>query len=615
MQTRATAKETASHASKPFFGSRPVSSSSFFSPSPVIQAKLTMGAPGDPFEREADAIADRVVQRMAAGPVSAGSVPPVQAACAACAGSKEELRRKEAEGAGDSSGTAVDAEVASSIQSLSGGGSPLPGSVRAQLEPQFGTDFSGVRVHTDSQAHHLARSVNAHAFTHGQDIVFAPGRYAPHTTDGTRLLAHELTHVVQQRGANATLQRFAVCETGTACPPRASGELARSRTSPHRVEDFSTSTFAVLISNFAIDDARAKSDLHRDMTWVQLIAHMAGAAADDWEILGFTDCGGAESRNSALRQQRADEIAGQLPAATRAVVHNVTSAAITDCITTNATEVERNLNRAVLVRRRPGPRGPTVPAWTGGRIGPVRPAGTPADYCTPYTSAFEASVDRLMLESVFLNGVMLRFGPDVHALWVDYLSRPKGSSLTPRVFRGATDPIARSFLIDPATVAAQAAVFAEIAAALAHTPELNIPMSGASFRSAPIPLATLLPTTSLIRGITYTDPVNRIPGLLAGGSGTIGTGSSDAGPDLRVFSGSVVLERTRPASGPEARTAVIDLQLQVIDAVDFCPGNPGSSTAQHVTIPMSRLEATPTEPTYDLPFHVFVDLSGTTTVP
>jgi hypothetical protein len=119
----------------------------------------------------------------------------------------------------------------------------------------------------------------------------------------------------------------------------------------------------------------------------------------------------------------------------------------------------------------------------------------------------------------------------------------------------------------------------------------------------------------LIRPISYTAGHVRIPGNLAGGSGAVGVASSDAGPDLRVFSGSVVIERTRPSSGPEVRTARIDLQLQVIDAVDFCPGAPGGSVAQQVTIPMSRLEATPTEPTYDLPFHVFVDLSGTARVP
>lgn len=617
-QTKAAATESGSHANKPFFGSQPARSTAFFSP--VIQAKLTMGRPGDPFEREADAVADRVVQRMAAGPVSAGSVPSVQAACAACAGRERELGEDVAvqaktEGPAGTTGTAVDAEVANSIQSLPGSGSPLPGSVRSQLEPQFDADFSGVRVHTDSQAHHLARSVNAHAFTVGQDIVFAPGRYAPHTTDGTQLLAHELTHVIQQRGSNATLQRWAVCETGPDCPPRVAGELTRSRSSPHRVEEFASPNFGILISNFAVDDAHAKASLHSDMTWVQLIAHIGRAAGDSWEILGFTDCEGSGSRNDALRLERADEIAGLLPAATHASVHVIAGAPGTECITTNATEVERNLNRAVPIRRRPGPRGPTVPPWTGGPIGPVRPPGAPGNFCVPYATSIEAAAARGFLETVYLPYANTVFGPDVEALWRAYLSRPKGSSLAPRVFRTPGHPIVDAFRTDPATIAEQAAVFADIVAALAHTPEANIPLTGTSYTSPPIPLGTLLPTTSLIRPITYTAGHIRIPGNLAGGSGTVGVGSSDAGPDLRVFSGRVVLERRRSPSGPEVRTARIDLQLQVIDAVDFCPGAPGGSVAQQVTIPMSRLEATPTESTYDLPFHVFVDLSGTTPVP
>jgi hypothetical protein len=66
------------------------------------------------------------------------------------------------------------------------------------MEPRFGTDFSAVRVHTDSNAQSLARSVNAQAFTVGNDVVFGAGQYAPESDSGKRLLAHELTHVIQQ---------------------------------------------------------------------------------------------------------------------------------------------------------------------------------------------------------------------------------------------------------------------------------------------------------------------------------------------------------------------------------------------------------------------------------
>lgn len=94
----------------------------------------------------------------------------------------------------------VSAEVEDQINSLRGGGQSLPEHTRAFMEPRIGYDFGQVRVHTYSQANNLARSVNAQAFTRGRDIVFGPGRYQPQTPAGQQLLAHELTHVVQQNG-------------------------------------------------------------------------------------------------------------------------------------------------------------------------------------------------------------------------------------------------------------------------------------------------------------------------------------------------------------------------------------------------------------------------------
>ena len=78
---------------------------------------------------------------------------------------------------------------------------PLDPATRAFMEPRFGRDFSGVRVHTDVRAAETARAVNALAYTVGEDVVFGAGQYAPGLTRGRRLLAHELTHVVQQGAA------------------------------------------------------------------------------------------------------------------------------------------------------------------------------------------------------------------------------------------------------------------------------------------------------------------------------------------------------------------------------------------------------------------------------
>jgi hypothetical protein len=108
------------------------------------------------------------------------------------------MQRKE-----DGSGS-VDDAVAKTIQSKRGGGSPLDESARRNLEPSMGQDFSDVRVHTDSQADSLNRAVSAEAFTTGNDIFFRNGSYRPGSSEGEKLLAHELTHVVQQRNAPPT---------------------------------------------------------------------------------------------------------------------------------------------------------------------------------------------------------------------------------------------------------------------------------------------------------------------------------------------------------------------------------------------------------------------------
>ncbi len=82
----------------------------------------------------------------------------------------------------------------------SGGGSPLPTDVRAEMQGRLGHDFTDVRVHNDSRAHESAQAVNAHAYTVGSNVVFQRDKYDPSSAEGKTMLAHELTHVVQQRG-------------------------------------------------------------------------------------------------------------------------------------------------------------------------------------------------------------------------------------------------------------------------------------------------------------------------------------------------------------------------------------------------------------------------------
>jgi hypothetical protein len=101
----------------------------------------------------------------------------------------------------DASIPTIQADFEQKLNSARGGGSPLDQAFQARVEPAMGADFSRVRIHTDSEADRLSQSIQAKAFTTGQDIFFRKGEYQPESRGGQELLAHELTHVVQQKGS------------------------------------------------------------------------------------------------------------------------------------------------------------------------------------------------------------------------------------------------------------------------------------------------------------------------------------------------------------------------------------------------------------------------------
>lgn len=184
------------------------------------QAKLNIGQPNDKYEREADRVSDRVMSmpdpKLQRQPVNEEEEETVQSKPLAdqitpLMQRQEESPEEEEEtvqAKGDSAApSTASSSVESGINSIRGNGQPLAVSTRAFFEPRFGANFSGVRVHTDSNANNLTRSVYAKAFTFGNNIVFGSGHYSPATTEGKRLMSHELTHVVQQgaKGSNQSL--------------------------------------------------------------------------------------------------------------------------------------------------------------------------------------------------------------------------------------------------------------------------------------------------------------------------------------------------------------------------------------------------------------------------
>jgi hypothetical protein len=169
-------------------------------PHQLVQTKLTIGKPGDKYEQEADRVAAQVVNQINA-PVSQQAEKNVQREEMSV--EEKELQMKpmlqlqpsEVE-------MAAAPEVEASIKRARGGGQPLADSIQEPMQQAFGADFSRVKVHTDPRANQLNQSIQARAFTTGQDIFFRQGEYNPQSRKGQELLAHELTHVVQQNSGS-----------------------------------------------------------------------------------------------------------------------------------------------------------------------------------------------------------------------------------------------------------------------------------------------------------------------------------------------------------------------------------------------------------------------------
>jgi hypothetical protein len=159
--------------------------------SPVrVQTQMRVSAPADPAEQEATAVG-RTIMRMPA-PDEAHAAPPISQTSAGVA------QREAASGAGP---RRADPQVVEKLRSSSSSGAPLPHDMRTFMEPRFKADFSGVRIHTDQHAAALAAQLGARAFTIGRDIYFAKGEFRPDRPEGWELVAHELTHTLQQGGA------------------------------------------------------------------------------------------------------------------------------------------------------------------------------------------------------------------------------------------------------------------------------------------------------------------------------------------------------------------------------------------------------------------------------
>jgi hypothetical protein len=178
----------------------------------TIQRKLIVGAADDPLEREADAMADRVMRGTTPSFIQKKSwLQPVESEKPRIDPFGSFIQKKETQ-----SQDTVSEPSINLIQAEKGLGSPLPATEKSFMESRFGMDFSNVSIHNGNTSVQLSKELNAQAFTTGNDIFFNEGKFQPDTRDGRSLLAHELTHVVQQgKGVSRKIQR----SPWGPCPP------------------------------------------------------------------------------------------------------------------------------------------------------------------------------------------------------------------------------------------------------------------------------------------------------------------------------------------------------------------------------------------------------------
>jgi outer membrane protein OmpA-like peptidoglycan-associated protein len=316
-----------------------------------LQTTLKVNEPGDIYEREADGIADQVMAAFSSPAVSGG--PP-----------RIQRFSGYSNGRMDWAHTSVD-------QALASPGRLLEPTLRQDMEQRFGYDFSGVRVHTDAAAEQSAREVSAHAYTVGQDVVFGAGRFAPRTQEGRRLIAHELTHVLQQQEGVPFVQRAPagggpstvaltigdvdIKSSDPNCEYQ-KGEAERSRTPRGILEyDIEKAEFfgieprdAVVIADFKVDDPELRPSAERDLRkyWIPTFDK---SSLGSLEIVGFNDCVGWEKRNKSIRDQRARSVARLLPGV------STSSADFDEYLVPNTSDRGRALNRSVIIRHKQKP--------------------------------------------------------------------------------------------------------------------------------------------------------------------------------------------------------------------------------------------------------------------
>jgi hypothetical protein len=365
-------------------GGMPVHSSA----ATAIQTKLAINRPGDSYEQEADRVSEHIMR---------ASEPGVQRRCT-CGGTPPlSLQRMGRDVAGPVADGVAPPIVHDVLRSPA---RSLDRETRAFMEPQFGHDFSGVRIHDGPGASRAADAVQAQAFTAGNDIVFGSGKYAPSTPAGRKLLAHELTHVVQQGAAPGRLQRAPKGGTAApkaeACPPKEPNEREEAaKAQLQLVETIPQQEWLIHgfpIGGSEITGAEAGSFISAIVRSLMQGHFIYVTGQDPLEVIGYTDCfAGPQVDNPALRQRRAanfcagvEDHFASTPKTYPALIRSCKPAPAERYVGPNATKADRARNRSVLVRRVAAA---AVQFQQGGQSYPYDPAYGPSEaHCAAYST-------------------------------------------------------------------------------------------------------------------------------------------------------------------------------------------------------------------------------------
>jgi outer membrane protein OmpA-like peptidoglycan-associated protein len=262
-------------------------------------------------------------------------------------------------------------------------GQPLDTATRAFMEPRVVHDFSQVRVHTDARAATSSQAIQARAHTTGHNIVFATNQYSPHTENGKRLLAHELTHVIEQEGHDTQIHRKPAPKKD--CPEREPGEVKGSASSPYRLMERSPQQewliYDFRVGSSAVDSAKGDmAGLIEGIVNSLAKGHFVYVTGQDpVEVLGYSDCHGSPITNEKLRTERAANFCSavqshysQAPKSFERFIRSCRAAPAGDYAASNATREGRSQNRGVLIRVLPPPASaPTSPFPYDEKYGPI----------------------------------------------------------------------------------------------------------------------------------------------------------------------------------------------------------------------------------------------------